>query len=39
MPKGPGQVSFEAGNLASGVYFVKLATPSRSVTRKITIVH
>jgi hypothetical protein len=30
MPKGPGQVSFEAGNLASGVYFVKLATPSRS---------
>jgi hypothetical protein len=39
MPKGPGQVTFAPGNLASGVYFVKLSTPSKSVTRKITLIH
>lgn len=38
MPAGPGQVTIDAKNLASGVYFVKLSTPSKSVTRKITIV-
>jgi hypothetical protein len=38
LPAGPGQLSFDAGKLASGVYFVKLSTPSQSVTRKITIV-
>jgi hypothetical protein len=38
MPKGPGQLTFEPANLASGVYFVKLSTPSKSVTRKITII-
>jgi hypothetical protein len=37
MPAGAGQLSIDAGNLASGVYFVKLSTPSQSVTRKITI--
>ena len=38
LPAGPGQLSIDAGQLASGVYFVKLSTPSKSVTRKITIV-
>jgi len=38
MPEGPGQVTFEGRDLASGVYFVRLSTPSKSVTRKITIV-
>ncbi|HKW12960.1 MAG TPA: T9SS type A sorting domain-containing protein, partial [Candidatus Krumholzibacteria bacterium] len=38
MPKGPGQVTFQPENLASGVYFVKLSTPTKSLTRKITIV-
>ncbi|HET6349398.1 MAG TPA: T9SS type A sorting domain-containing protein [Candidatus Krumholzibacteria bacterium] len=37
-PAGPGELHFDAGTLASGVYFVKLSTPSKSVTRKITIV-
>jgi hypothetical protein len=38
LPAGPGQLNIDAGKLASGVYFVKLSTPSKSVTRKITIV-
>jgi hypothetical protein len=37
MPKGLGHFSIEANNLASGVYFVKMSTPAKSVTRKITI--
>ncbi|HEX6791759.1 MAG TPA: T9SS type A sorting domain-containing protein, partial [Candidatus Krumholzibacteria bacterium] len=38
MPKGSGQLSIDAGHLASGVYFVKMSTPAKSVTRKITII-
>jgi hypothetical protein len=38
MPAGHGQLNIDAGRLASGVYFVKLSTPSKSVTRKITII-
>lgn len=38
MPAGQGQLNIDAGRLASGVYFVKLSTESKSVTRKITIV-
>lgn len=37
MPRGPGQFSIQANNLASGVYFVKMSTPAKSVTRKITL--
>jgi hypothetical protein len=38
LPAGPGQLSLTSADLPSGVYFVKLSTPARSVTRKITIV-
>ena len=38
LPAGAGQLNIDSGKLASGVYFVKLSTPSKSVTRKITIV-
>ena len=38
MPAGPGQLTIDAKNLASGVYFVKMSTPTKSVSRKITIV-
>ncbi len=37
-PAGPGSVSFDAKTLRSGVYFVKMQTPTQSVSRKITIV-
>lgn len=35
---GPGSVGLDAKNLVSGVYFVKMQTPTRSVSRKVTIV-
>lgn len=34
---GPKTVFFEASNLASGIYFFRLSTPSFSATRKMTI--
>jgi hypothetical protein len=37
LPAGPGEFTLDAGRLPSGVYFVKMSTPSKSVTRKITI--
>ncbi len=36
--RGPGSVTLDASGLVSGVYFVKMTTPTRSVSRKITIV-
>lgn len=38
LPAGPGQLALSSANLPSGVYFVKLSTATKSVTRKITIV-
>ncbi len=35
---GPGSVEIDAGRIASGVYFVKMQTPTQSVSRKVTIV-
>jgi hypothetical protein len=35
---GAGAVDFDANGLPSGVYFVKMQTPTRSVSRKITVV-
>jgi hypothetical protein len=35
---GPGSVSLDAGRLASGIYFVKMSTPTKSVSRKIAVV-
>jgi hypothetical protein len=35
---GSGSISLNAANLVSGVYFVKMQTPTRSVSRKVTIV-
>jgi hypothetical protein len=37
-PAGAGSVALDARRLASGVYFVRMQTPTRSVSRKITIV-
>lgn len=37
-PVGPGEVQIDTGGMAAGVYFVKMATQTKSVTRKITIV-
>jgi hypothetical protein len=34
---GPGSVSFDAGGMASGVYFLKMQTPTKNVSRKITV--
>jgi hypothetical protein len=34
---GPGSVNFDAKGLASGVYFLKMQTPSKYLTRKITV--
>jgi hypothetical protein len=36
-PAGPGSVRFDAGKYASGVYFLKMQTPTKSVSRKITV--
>ena len=35
---GPGSVTFATDGLASGVYFITLRTPARSVSRKLTLV-
>ena len=35
---GPGSVSFNARNLPSGVYFVKMQTASQTLTKNITVV-
>jgi hypothetical protein len=35
---GPGVLEFDAGALATGVYFVRISTPYKSVSRKVTIV-
>ncbi len=35
---GPGSVLFNARNVPSGVYFVKMQTPSQTISRKITVV-
>ena len=37
LPRGPGEMTIDAKGLVSGVYFVKMSTPAKSVTRKITI--
>jgi hypothetical protein len=37
MPAGPGEMQLDASKLSSGVYFVKMSTPTKSVTRKIAI--
>ena len=34
---GPGSVQFDAKDFASGVYFLKMQTPTKSVSRKITV--
>jgi hypothetical protein len=36
---GPGSVSFDAKDLASGVYFLKMQTPTKNVARKITVLN
>lgn len=38
LPAGPGQVTFDRRNLASGVYFVRLSTPDRSLSRRVVLV-
>ncbi len=35
---GPGSISLDAKTLVSGIYFVKMQTPTRSVSRKVTII-
>jgi hypothetical protein len=35
---GPGSVTFDARRLPSGVYFVKMETSARVLTKKITVV-
>jgi hypothetical protein len=35
---GPSSIEFETSALASGVYFVRIVTPHKSVSRKVTIV-
>lgn len=37
-PAGPGSVTFDASQLATGVYFVKMSANLKTATRKITIV-
>jgi hypothetical protein len=37
-PAGPGLVDIDAGGLAAGVYFVKMETASKSVSRKFVVV-
>jgi hypothetical protein len=38
-PEGPGTAVLNAGDLAAGVYFVKMKNRMKSVSRKITVVH
>ncbi|UCH82683.1 MAG: T9SS type A sorting domain-containing protein, partial [Candidatus Latescibacterota bacterium] len=38
-PAGSGRVRLDARNLASGVYFVRMHTPSAVLSQKITVVH
>ena len=38
-PEGPGLVELNASDLAAGVYFVKMKSRMKSVSRKITVVH
>jgi len=35
---GPGSVQFDAHDIPSGVYFVKMQTASQTLTKKITVV-
>jgi hypothetical protein len=35
---GPGLLRFDTSTMASGVYFVRIQTPYRSLSRKVTIV-
>ena len=35
---GPGSVTFDAGRMPSGVYFVKMQTASQTLTKKVTVV-
>jgi len=37
-PAGPAELAFDRGDLASGVYFVKLQTPTRSLSRRMVLV-
>lgn len=37
-PVGPSELVFDSTRVPSGVYFVKISTPTQSVSRKITIV-
>jgi hypothetical protein len=37
-PVGPAELTFNSEGIPSGVYFVKMSTPTKSVSRKITIV-
>lgn len=37
-PAGPSVVQFDASRLSAGVYFVRLSTPTMSVSRKFTVV-
>ena len=37
-PAGPGSVPFDTRALPSGVYFIKMSSPSQTVTKKITVV-
>ncbi|MFQ5510786.1 MAG: T9SS type A sorting domain-containing protein [Candidatus Krumholzibacteriia bacterium] len=38
-PAGPGTVQFDSRTVAAGVYFVKMQTPTKSLSRKVTVVH
>ncbi|MFQ5510784.1 MAG: T9SS type A sorting domain-containing protein [Candidatus Krumholzibacteriia bacterium] len=38
-PAGPGTVYFDSRSVAAGVYFVKMQTPTKSLSRKLTVVH
>jgi len=38
-PQGPNTVELDAGDLPSGVYFVKLSTKLKSMTRKFVVTH
>lgn len=38
-PRGAGEVAFDTSRIASGVYFVKLTTRSRTLSRKFVVTH